>query len=131
MPIDPKTVAGCPRPWRLALDEDAPSLTDWPILDAEGNPVLVTDSGFYPPQPDVSRLIVEAVNAHESLVALVRRFMGLVEALPPIVAAQALMDAEMPEWRKGDLVEGGNEGCRRLSAVMGEAYRLTEGDGER
>lgn len=64
MTIDPKTVKAHPRPWRTNFDE-YPHTCDEPILDAAGEPVLITDSGFYPPPPEVSELIVEAVNQYE------------------------------------------------------------------
>ena len=51
-----------PGPWRCEFDEDWPATTDWPILDANGEPVVVTDSGFYPPDPETARAIVDAMN---------------------------------------------------------------------
>ena len=55
-----------PGPWRCEFDEDCPATTDWPILDANGEPVVVTDSGFYPPDPETARAIVDAMNNEDS-----------------------------------------------------------------
>lgn len=53
-----------PTPWRLELDEAWPEFTDYPIRDANGDPVVQTDSGCYPPDNATAALIVEAVNEH-------------------------------------------------------------------
>ena len=50
-----------PTPWRLDLDE-VPVFTDNPILDANGNEVLVRDNGVYPPDIETCCEIIEAVN---------------------------------------------------------------------
>ncbi len=48
-----------PTPWTFhAID----ACEDQPILDANGNEVLVRDSGVYPPDLDTCREIVDAVN---------------------------------------------------------------------
>lgn len=57
--------AAHPGPWRLDLDEIA-CFTDRPILDANGEPVVITDSGVYPPGPETARFIVDAVNNADS-----------------------------------------------------------------
>ena len=44
-----------PRPWRLGED-------DGEIVAANGEAVVVTDSGFYPPGRFVAQLICDAVN---------------------------------------------------------------------
>jgi len=53
-----------PTPWTLDLDKVGPEFTDWPIRDANGNPVVQTDSGCYPPDNETAAMIVEAVNEH-------------------------------------------------------------------
>lgn len=40
---------------------------DWASRDANGEPVVITDSGAYPPDPDTCREIVAAVNDHKRL----------------------------------------------------------------
>lgn len=53
-----------PTPWTFhAVD----ACEDQPILDANGNEVLVRDSGVYPPDLDTCREIVDAVNERERL----------------------------------------------------------------
>ena len=70
--------AAHPGPWRLDLDEVA-CFTDQPILDANGEPVVVTDSGVYLPGPETARFVVEAVNACERLRDLVGRLADNIE----------------------------------------------------
>lgn len=53
-----------PTPWRLDLDKEWPEFTDCPIRDANGNPVVQTDSGVYPPDNETAALIVKAVNEY-------------------------------------------------------------------
>ena len=48
-----------PTPWSFHAEDDC---EDQPILDANGNEVLVRDSGVYPPDLDTCREIVAAVN---------------------------------------------------------------------
>ena len=57
-----------PGPWRCEFDEIWPAVTDQPILDANGEAVVVTDSGCYPPDPETARFIVDAVNERDDLV---------------------------------------------------------------
>lgn len=51
-------------PWRVASnDKDSYGFIDEPILaTGDDNPVLVTDSGFYPPQIQVCESIVDCMN---------------------------------------------------------------------
>ena len=49
-----------PTPWTLIAEDE---FEDSPILDKNGDYVLVRDSGCYPPDLDTCREIVEAVNA--------------------------------------------------------------------
>ena len=56
-----------PTPWRLDLNKDYPETTDWPILDANGYPVVQTDAGVYPPDNETAKQIVEAVNEYAEL----------------------------------------------------------------
>lgn len=69
----PTTNQASPRPWKV----DARGLgTPWNIDDAEGNPVALTAQRANKGRADAVRaantaLIVEAVNAHDGLVALV------------------------------------------------------------
>ena len=68
-----------PGPWRCEFDEIWPAVTDQPILDANGEAVVVTDSGCYPPDPETSRFIVDAVNGYAALLAerdALRRLVG-------------------------------------------------------
>lgn len=56
---DNTTIA--PRPWRVHTgDGDC-----WGILDANGNRVVETDSGYYPPNIATAEFIVKCVNAHK------------------------------------------------------------------
>lgn len=59
--------AAHPGPWRYEPDEVA-CFTDEPILDANGEPVVITDSGVYPPGPETARFIVDAVNERDRLI---------------------------------------------------------------
>ncbi len=61
----------------------------------------------------------------ETLEKLVRRFMGLVNHMPPVVSAMALADAELPASAKGDPPKAMEEGYKRLAALMRAAYRAT------
>ena len=68
-----------PGPWRCEFDEIWPAVTDQPILDANGEPVVVTDSGCYPPDPETARAIVDAMNGRATLLAerdTLRRLVG-------------------------------------------------------
>jgi len=84
--------ANHPTPWRLDFDEIWPAVTDWPILDANGEPVVITDSGCYPPDNETAREIVEAVNAHENLRKLVRDLLVIREYLHYHVRADGTYD---------------------------------------
>lgn len=54
---DNTTIA--PRPWRVLIkDGDC-----WGIADATGNSVVLTDSGYYPPNLATAEFIVKCVNA--------------------------------------------------------------------
>ena len=67
-----------PTPWTFhAVD----ACEDQPILDANGNEVLVRDSGVYPPDLDTCREIVDAVNERDRLRDIVRRFADLTDSL--------------------------------------------------
>lgn len=59
-----------PTPWTLFNAED--EFEDTPILDRNGDSVLVRDSGCYPPDLDTCREIVEAVNAVDATLKLQR-----------------------------------------------------------
>ena len=67
---------------------------------------------------------------------IVRRFVGLVEALPPIVSAMALVDAEEPEKRNeaksgADCEALLDKGHKSLGALMVAAHEaLAEGEAE-
>ena len=52
-----------PRPWRTISGDDPedPSRCNG-IVDADGNSVVVTDSGFYPPNMKTAEWIVRLVN---------------------------------------------------------------------
>ena len=65
-----------PTPWRLQIDEVGPEFTDVPIVDANGEPVVITDSGCYPPDNATAALIVEAVNGVEATRKLQRTLLG-------------------------------------------------------
>lgn len=65
-----------PTPWTFhAVDV----CDDQPILDANGNEVLVRDSGVYPPDLDTCREIVDAVNERDRLRDIVRRMADTLE----------------------------------------------------
>lgn len=55
-----------PRPWKaLPGDEiEGEGRRCDGIVDANGHSVVVTDSGFYPPDLETAQLIVDAVNAY-------------------------------------------------------------------
>lgn len=60
-----------------------------------------------------------------TLEKLVRRFMGLVNHLPPAVMSVALMEAEVKgadKMERGELV---SQGYKRIALLMQEAYRET------
>ena len=59
-----------PTPWTFSADDE---FEDTPIRDANGEYVLIRDSGVYPPDLETCREIVEAVNERDLLCALVRR----------------------------------------------------------
>lgn len=54
-----------PLPWHLNPELD--EFTDDPILDANNEPILTTDYGFYGPSNADAALIVEAVNNYSRL----------------------------------------------------------------
>ena len=49
-----------PRPWRLGTDQGE-------IVAANGEPVIITDCGYYPPGPWTAKFIVAAVNGYKRL----------------------------------------------------------------
>lgn len=53
------------RPWRVVVETwgDPPEDYCDGIVDAEGERVVETDSGCYPPDLETAQLIVDAVNA--------------------------------------------------------------------
>lgn len=53
-----------PTPWSFAAEDDC---EDTPIRAANGEYVLVRDSGFYPPDLETCREIVAAVNERDRL----------------------------------------------------------------
>lgn len=59
----------------------------------------------------------------------VRMFMGIVNNLPPFVSAMALLESESPNLTEEERVKSVSKAHTRLSALMREAYRLTEGAG--
>ena len=59
-----------PTPWSFSAEDDC---EDTPIIDAQGDAVLVRDSGAYPPDLETCREIVDAVNERDKLRDLVRR----------------------------------------------------------
>ena len=74
-----------PGPWRCEFDEIWPAVTDQPILDANGEPVVVTDSGCYPPDPETARAIVDAMNCQATLFASRDRMRDLVRRLADFI----------------------------------------------
>ena len=50
-----------PGPWRYNGGEFPDSEND-PILDANGDSVVITDNGVYPPDPDTAKAIVRDAN---------------------------------------------------------------------
>ncbi len=54
------------RPWRVLVESwnGSEDYCDG-IVNAEGDPVVETDSGFYAPDLETAQLIVDAVNAWE------------------------------------------------------------------
>lgn len=62
-----------PTPWKVAfwtdLDGEQKYDDDEPIQDANGNTVIKTDSGVYPPDRETVAEIIRAVNEHDRLVA--------------------------------------------------------------
>lgn len=53
-----------PTPWTFSAEDE---FEDTPVLDSNGDWVLVRDSGVYPPDLDTCREIVEAVNESDRL----------------------------------------------------------------
>ena len=66
-----------PTPWTFSADNE---FEDTPIRDANGEYVLIRDSGVYPPDLDTCREIVEAVNNYEVLIQERRRLIGELDA---------------------------------------------------
>jgi hypothetical protein len=110
-----------PLPWRT--DEKFPCN----IEDAEGTLLTSCWGEVAPSTLDKANaeFIVKAANKHDTLRALVRRFIGIVNNYPPIMSAWALLDAEEPAWRKLPAEKQAAmvpEGYKRLSALMRDAY---------
>lgn len=83
-----------PGPWRCEFDESWPAVTDWPILDANGEAVVVTDSGCYPPDPETSRFIVDAANFYEAR----RHMVSYAEAVCTFVGERHMAFDLAAEW---------------------------------
>ena len=66
-----------PTPWRFKAETD---YEDTPIYDANGNAVLVRDSGVYPPDLDTCKEIVDGVNAASNPKRNKDRFDSYVDA---------------------------------------------------
>ena len=66
-----------PGPWKYDPDEDA-EITDMPILDANGDPVVQTDAGCYPPDPETARMIVDAMNGREEVRAAMNAILATI-----------------------------------------------------
>lgn len=80
-----------------------------------------------------ARAILDGVNGREAMVALVRRFVGLVNHQAPVLSVFALLDAEEPGWRglpEGERNAKVNEGHRRLARLMSAAYDAIGGEEE-
>ncbi len=59
-----------PRPWRVNIDVNSRDPNDrecWGIVDANGNAVVETDCGYYPPDIETAEFIVNCVNAVQML----------------------------------------------------------------
>lgn len=72
-----------------------------------------------------AQAILDGVNGREALVGLVRRFVGLVNHLPPVVAVFSLLDEEEPGWRElpeAERTAKVQDGYKRLSRLMTAAY---------
>ena len=113
------------RPWKvykqtLYLFNETP-FAAFEIADAEDRGVFRMEGPKERCEAN-ARLILDAVNGRDKLVEIVRRFVEMANHMPPMVGAWALLDAEMPGWRDGNLVEGGHEGHRRLGKLMTAAY---------
>ena len=65
--------AAYPTPWTFDAEDQ---FEDSPIRAANGNYVLVRDSGVYPPDLETCREIVEAVNAVDAVLKLQRTLLG-------------------------------------------------------
>ncbi len=73
-----------PTPWKVAfwtdLDGEQKYDDDEPIQDANGNAVIKTDSGVYPPDRETVAEIICAVNLHQTLLRIVADLRPLAEA---------------------------------------------------
>ena len=114
-----------PTPWRLQIDEVGPEFTDVPIVDANGEPVVITDSGCYPPDNATADLIVEAVNERDRLRELVRRMLPCVESTIGTLELNTGDDSGFP----ASLQEKLNKKAAELRALLREA-REALGEGE-
>lgn len=56
-----------PRPWRVVTEKcfTSDDVECWGIVDANNNPIVVTDCGHYPPNIKTAELIVELVNEQD------------------------------------------------------------------
>lgn len=124
-----------PTPWTFhAVD----ACEDQPILDANGNEVLVRDSGVYPPDLDTCREIVDAVNERDRLRDIVREALPFIEGAIDGVST-ILGDAEMskaagecgapPKDVQEAFVADGRRILREARAAIGENAPRTEEKG--
>lgn len=119
------------RPWKVykttLFQFDAAQFASFDIADAEDRGVFRMDGPRERCEANV-KVILDAVNGREALVRLVRRFMGIVNHLPPFFTARALLDAEEPGWRNLPEAERAakvSDGHKRLAALMSAAYDAT------
>lgn len=102
-----------PTPWRLDFDDAYPEFTDAPIIDANGEPVVVTDSGVYPPDNETADEIVTAMNNQKLFIKERREHIATIDQLRDALARtrDALsrankygMDADAENGKLRDLV---------------------------
>ena len=98
-----------PTPWKVAfwtdLDGEQKYDDDEPIQDANGNTVIVTDSGVYPPDRETVEEIIRAVNAYDIL----------LEQKRLLAKSNADLAAEMEKtWAEIDKVRAALGNIRRF-----------------
>lgn len=117
-----------PTPWRLDFDDAYPEFTNAPIIDANGEPVVVTDSGVYPPDNETADEIVTAMNNQELFIKERREHIATIDQLRDALARtrDALsrankygMDADAENGKLRDLV-------RRMMPGVEEAYAIAQ-----